>query len=308
MKKKLLLFSALLISFFGFSQVGINTTSPKATLDIKSSNTGAGTAEGLIAPRLTGTQLKEKDAVYLAAQTGAIVYITSSASPATAKTVNVTSAGYYFFDGSIWLKVATPALSGDTTNDSWVNQTGSVVLGSQSNGTSARTPGTEFVALDNGRIGIGTASPTRRLEVIAPGDGTGTVSATSSNLVNFASTATNSSAGVSFAATNATGANVAMAMGVNPSASSAGVFAITNAAGNQFFQFDLGNNSVSVNTQGGNFGINTGTPTSKLQVVGLPVFSSVAAAQSSNTITQGAFYVLDNSNTATNRSIVRIKY
>jgi len=40
--------------------------------------------DGLIAPRLTGDQLRAKDAGYLVAQTGAIVYVTDAVSTASA--------------------------------------------------------------------------------------------------------------------------------------------------------------------------------------------------------------------------------
>ncbi|TDL99405.1 MAG: hypothetical protein C4K58_05725 [Flavobacteriaceae bacterium] len=85
-----------------YSQVGIDTNNPAATLDVTGKATSATTIDGVIPPRLTGNQLKAKDAVYTAAQTGAIVYISAAASPTTTKTANVTSAGYYYFDGTIW--------------------------------------------------------------------------------------------------------------------------------------------------------------------------------------------------------------
>lgn len=51
--------------------------------------------------------------------------------------------------------------SGDTTNDAWVNDNANsmVKLGTQSDGMTARTAGTDFVAKNTGNVGIGTASP-----------------------------------------------------------------------------------------------------------------------------------------------------
>ncbi len=83
-------------------RVGINTTEPKATLDVTASATDLTRTDGFIAPRLTGNQLKNKDSKYTNEQTGAIVYATEAASPTTAKTINVTEAGYYYFDGTVW--------------------------------------------------------------------------------------------------------------------------------------------------------------------------------------------------------------
>ncbi|PXV65937.1 hypothetical protein CLV62_106111 [Dysgonomonas alginatilytica] len=92
-----------------FAQVGVNTVDPKVSLDVQAFNTDATTAEGFMAPRLTLAQLASKDGKYLAAQTGTIVYITDIAGTTTPKTVKVTQAGYYYFDGTIWRSVGSGA-------------------------------------------------------------------------------------------------------------------------------------------------------------------------------------------------------
>lgn len=138
-------------------RVGIASTTPASTLDVVATSTAATTPEGIIAPRLTGDQIKAKDAQYIAAQTGAIVFATAAVGTSTAKTVNITTSGYYFFNGTVWLKV----------NDVWRNDTANtqIKLGTLSNGTSARTAGTEFVVLDTGNVGIGTTTPTSNLDI-----------------------------------------------------------------------------------------------------------------------------------------------
>jgi hypothetical protein len=73
-----------------------------ATLEVVSSAKNAATPAGIIAPRLTGDELKAKDAQYTAAQTGAIVYATAAVGTSSAKTVNVKEVGYYYFDGAVW--------------------------------------------------------------------------------------------------------------------------------------------------------------------------------------------------------------
>jgi hypothetical protein len=85
--------------------VGINNESPKATLDVTANITAAGSPEGIIAPRLTGDQMRAKDADYASAQTGAIVYATSVPSAPSTKTANVTAAGYYYFNGTVWRSI-----------------------------------------------------------------------------------------------------------------------------------------------------------------------------------------------------------
>lgn len=100
--KRHLLAAAFLSAPFINAQVGINTTAPRATLDVAPKNTDGTTAEGVIAPRLSGNQLSSADSMYTSAHAGVIVYATSAPSPLTSKTLNITAPGYYYFDGSIW--------------------------------------------------------------------------------------------------------------------------------------------------------------------------------------------------------------
>lgn len=113
MKNKYLLLFTLTFSGIAFSQVGINTEDPAATLDVVASPAVADRIDGLIAPRLKGSELKAKDALYTAAQDAAIVYVTEALPSAyvTDKTSNVTTIGYYYFDKTVgadgrWIKIA----------------------------------------------------------------------------------------------------------------------------------------------------------------------------------------------------------
>ncbi len=156
-------------SVAAWGQVGINTDSPKSTLDVraKRNNLGAITDNtqivGLQAPRLSRAELTALTSAYGVDQKGAIIYITDvSQGNTSSPRDNVDAIGYYFFDGSKWQKLGgTSSAAGDTTNDAWINDsTNNIVkLGTKSDGTSARDAGTDFVAKDNGNAGIGTASP-----------------------------------------------------------------------------------------------------------------------------------------------------
>jgi hypothetical protein len=84
------------------AQVGVNTDTPKATLDVMGKPSDVTVADGFIAPRLTGNEIKAKDALYGTDQTGVVVYVTAAASPVSTKTANVTATGYYYFDGTVW--------------------------------------------------------------------------------------------------------------------------------------------------------------------------------------------------------------
>ena len=101
--KKYILYTFLIVSELTLAQTGIDTNFPNATLDVRSTPSDNTKVDGLIAPKLTGDELKLKDDLYLSDQIGAIVYITIPASTTSDKTVNITSSGYYYFDGSIWV-------------------------------------------------------------------------------------------------------------------------------------------------------------------------------------------------------------
>ncbi len=78
------------------AQVGVNTNSPKATLDVVGTATDPAVLDGLIPPRITGDQLQSK--TYTDDQNGAIVFVAEPASSPSGQTVNVTLKGLYFFD------------------------------------------------------------------------------------------------------------------------------------------------------------------------------------------------------------------
>ncbi|WP_449388518.1 hypothetical protein [Chryseobacterium lineare] len=161
--KQLITTAVLLFSMTVFAQVGINNTSPKATLDITAKTSGT-KPEGLIIPQLTGDQIRAATTatptpVYGSNQKGLIIYATVADSAPSGATANITTPGYYYFDGSVWQKM-NGAAAGDTTNDAWINDTtnGLIKLGTKADGT-ARAAGADFVAKDNGQVGIGTSSP-----------------------------------------------------------------------------------------------------------------------------------------------------
>lgn len=168
---------AILFSSFAFSQMGINTQQPQATFDVFGFPTDATKKDGIIAPRLTGNQLRAKNTVYTAAQDGSIVYITEADSLPSGKTANVTAIGYYYYDKTLnnnagqWVKIANggtvPAVF-DITNDEWVNASGKIHLGKLSNGTTNRLISQDVTILDNGRVGIGTDAPRAIFSIVQP--------------------------------------------------------------------------------------------------------------------------------------------
>jgi hypothetical protein len=102
-------------------------TVPKATLDVVAIP-GSTAAQGVIAPNLAITVLDANQAAYTGDQTGAIVYVNDITGGSThAKTVNITKAGYYYFDGALW-----QAIGGSST----VNITGTKGISVTDSGTS----------------------------------------------------------------------------------------------------------------------------------------------------------------------------
>ncbi|WP_051890743.1 autotransporter outer membrane beta-barrel domain-containing protein [Chryseobacterium vrystaatense] len=86
--------------------VGIGTSAPHATLEVASAPGNNTKADGIIPPRLKGSELKAKDGAYGIDQTGAVIYVTEglAAAAITAKTKNVTVPGYYYFNGTEWMR------------------------------------------------------------------------------------------------------------------------------------------------------------------------------------------------------------
>ncbi|MDF2934575.1 MAG: hypothetical protein K0R36_3906 [Chryseobacterium sp.] len=197
--KKSFFVTAIIAGNFIFGQVGINNESPKATLDVSVHPTDNTKPEGIIAPRLTGNQIQNKDTQYDLPQKGTIVYATAATAAPAGKTINITSEGYYYFDGSIWQKfnsgtavaagtepwydVATN--TGATANTQDIYQMGKVGVGTNTPGAtldivsagsdnttkalkinnSAATPQEMVTVLNNGNVGLGRVNPTDHLHL-----------------------------------------------------------------------------------------------------------------------------------------------
>ncbi len=111
--KKFLLTATMLVGLSAVSKaqttgrVGINTTTPAATLDVVANTTDNARPDALLVPRLSRTQLAAKDAAYTAAQNGALTFVNTLDGSAAGKTVNVTATGFYYYDApnSVWVAV-----------------------------------------------------------------------------------------------------------------------------------------------------------------------------------------------------------
>ncbi len=104
MRKNLIIISTMMLSSFAFSQIGINTPSPASTLDINAKNaTGTSTnVDGLLIPRVSRERAFNMPNN---TPTSTMVYITDLSGTQTGKTVNVDTVGFYFYDGTAWIKL-----------------------------------------------------------------------------------------------------------------------------------------------------------------------------------------------------------
>ncbi|WP_312766384.1 hypothetical protein [Epilithonimonas sp.] len=158
--KKIIMTLCVLVSTLSFSQVGINTNQPKATLDVLSSPSDLTKTDGFIAPKLTGNELRAKDGLYSSQLQGAIVYATSAANPASTKTENVTQEGYYYFDGNKWVRFSSE--SSNNGNDINIYKDD----GNLTSNRNANLNGFNLAFTGNGNLGIGTTVvPAEKLEV-----------------------------------------------------------------------------------------------------------------------------------------------
>lgn len=155
MKKiTLSLLTLSLSSIMLHAQVGIGTTNPNenSVLEIYSPD------KGVLMPRVALTDINSP-APLSAHVAGMTVYNT-----ATAGTVpNQVIPGFYVNDGTKWIRTYS---SDGAIDAKWVNKlSGSVELLNLSDGATIRPVGTEFVALDNGNVGIGTTAASDKLTV-----------------------------------------------------------------------------------------------------------------------------------------------
>ncbi|WP_374462042.1 beta strand repeat-containing protein [Chryseobacterium taeanense] len=154
--KHLFTAAAMFFSMTVFAQVGINNTSPKATLDITAKTTDGSKPEGLIIPQLSGSNIHTATAagVYGSNQKGLIIYATSADSSPTSATANITAAGYYYFDGTNWQKIST----GNTVSTSLAS--GNILVGSASNVATAVSPTGDVTISNTGVTSIGAGKVT----------------------------------------------------------------------------------------------------------------------------------------------------
>ncbi|WP_048507734.1 hypothetical protein [Chryseobacterium angstadtii] len=220
-----------ILSCFSFlsAQVGINTTTPTATLDVIAQNATSTSVDGIIAPRIDRLRAFNMSGV----PNGTLIYINNiGTGSATGQTANVTSTGYYYFEGTAWQKLTTANIY---SSDGTLNANRTVTMGTNNiawNSTAATTTATNLNA--------NSVTTGKALDISTTGLTTGTAfNITSSN-----------------AATNTNG----VIKVANTSASGAGTFATLQANSTAGSGLNILNN--------GNVGVGISTPNSTLNIEG----------------------------------------
>ncbi len=147
MKKIYYLLFAFAFSFqFLRAQIGIGTLSPHASsmLDISASD------KGLLVPRVSLTGTNDNTTIAGSA-TSLLVYNTNTSTPGP----NQVTPGYYYWDGSVWLRLSTGAGSGDNLGDHKATQN----IEMMSNYLSGDGDNEGIFVDNDGRVGIGFVGP-----------------------------------------------------------------------------------------------------------------------------------------------------
>ncbi|WP_054509476.1 hypothetical protein [Chryseobacterium sp. ERMR1:04] len=169
--KKFILLAATLSSVVVFSQLGVNTTSPNATLDVQAKNaTGTtSTPEGLLVPRVDRQKAQSMTGVGIST----LIYVNSVATGTqTGTAVNIDTVGYYYYNGTVWTKFnssggvniynADGTLAGNRIVTQGVNTlafTGTAANAFSVDGT------TLSVNAASHTLGVGTVTPQKTLHV-----------------------------------------------------------------------------------------------------------------------------------------------
>ena len=159
--KKIATFLVLFACIYVHAQVGIGTTTPNATLDITATNPSgpATNVDGILIPRVS----RQRAQLMAATPTSTLVYINDVVSgTATGTTINVTAVGFYFFNGTIWERIAAGisndwALignSGTSATTNFIGTTDNIDLIFRRNNLRAGRLGT-----DNTSFGLNSLNP-----------------------------------------------------------------------------------------------------------------------------------------------------
>ncbi len=209
-----LLFCCLLslLTFNGFSQVGIGTTNPNsnALLDIDATNTPG----GLLLPRiaLTGTN---SFAPLTANVEGMVIYNTATAGVAP----NNVTPGYYYNDGSGWIRVGAASIDWSTLGNAGTNAANNFIGTTDNQPLAFRVNNSERMGiLTNGNVGIGGYYGNVKLNITGEANDFGVFSTVTESGAQAIYASSNQSDGLGVMATNSNTTSSTAIVGVGNNA------------------------------------------------------------------------------------------
>ena len=255
MKKNTIILFSLLSSVFAFSQVGINTSDPKATLDITAKEaTGISrNVDGLLIPRVD----RERAQSMTGTPVSTLIYVNNiEKGLPTGTAINIDDVGYYYFDGSFWVKLIAPSPVNPMVNiynsDGTLTNNRTVTIGGNN-------------LIFSGTTGIFQVS--------------GNTNGLYRSYLRNASTVTNSRMDVNIGAGSA---NIYLGADNSSAIFGAGTKAyLDNHSGGRFVFGTNGVENVTFATSG-NVGIGTANPTRKLDVQGSQSINAARTAGTTN--------------------------
>lgn len=168
MKLKIIFVVLLLVFYNSYAQVGINTETPLTTLDVTAKNpSGTGTnVEGMLIPRID----RQKAQSMAAIPVSTLIYISNATTGSAAgSAVNIDTVGYYFYNGTVWVKLDTNIynVDGSLAGNRVVSQNANTLSFTGTAVNAFSIDGSTFsVNAAANRVGIGTNNPSTVFEVV----------------------------------------------------------------------------------------------------------------------------------------------
>lgn len=164
------------------AQVGINSNDPKATIHVAATSGNNSVVDGIIPPKLSGDELYTKRNNYKLDQKGTVVYVTAAATTPQGPTAHVTNKGYYYYDGTKWIRfgnyIGKDVLKTNSniyTEDGLLNENRTVSMANfgmfyefdpkTSKVSFSVDQGTFVANVKDNFIGMGTLTPSARLHI-----------------------------------------------------------------------------------------------------------------------------------------------